>query len=202
MLSVPLYRGWKFVKCQIERFKKKCILLFYFSRVHWGCHLLLKCFIWIYKKKNEMMWILLLVHITLHGMIGGLLKHFPKAVCGMIFSICKNIFECQKKQAVFLSPSQCHIYAHHEHKSNLSWESGRFLFFCFLSCDGSAGFVSLSFALIRKCSQREIAISCGHSGYTQRHRDDPVLSNIELLLGTLRHTNFPEVQSGQSYDRM
>lgn len=75
-----------------------------------------------------MVWILLLVHITLHGMIGGLLKHFPKAVCGMIFSICKNIFECQKKASCFffvclfvlLYPSQCHIHAHHEHKSNLS----------------------------------------------------------------------------------
>lgn len=31
-------------------------------------------------EKHEMVWILLLVHITLHGMIGGLLKHFPKAV--------------------------------------------------------------------------------------------------------------------------
>lgn len=48
-----------------------------------------------------MVWILLLVHITLHGMIGGLLKHFPKAVCGIIFFICKNIFECQKKKSCF-----------------------------------------------------------------------------------------------------
>ncbi len=47
-----------------------------------------------------MVWILLLVHITLHGMIGGLLKHFPKAVCGIIF-ICKNIFECQKRKLFF-----------------------------------------------------------------------------------------------------
>lgn len=64
-----------------------------------------------------MVWILLLVHITLHGMIGGLLKHFPKAVCGIIF-ICKNIFECQKRKLFFLSPSQCicHSHAHHEHK--------------------------------------------------------------------------------------
>lgn len=47
-----------------------------------------------------MVWILLLVHITLHGMIGGLLKHFPKAVCGII-SICKNVSECQKKMLFF-----------------------------------------------------------------------------------------------------
>lgn len=73
-----------------------------------------------------MVWILLLVHITLHGMIGGLLKHFPKAVCGIIFFICKTTFECQKKDAVFLvfflSPSQCicHRRARREHKSNLS----------------------------------------------------------------------------------
>lgn len=37
-----------------------------------------------------MVWILLLVHITLHGMIGGLLKHFPKAVCGIIFVCIKK----------------------------------------------------------------------------------------------------------------
>lgn len=49
-----------------------------------------------------MMWILLRVHITLHGMIGGLLKHFPKAVCGIIF-ICKNISECQKRKLFFIS---------------------------------------------------------------------------------------------------
>lgn len=29
------------------------------------------------KIKKKKMWILLLVHITLHGMIGGLLKHSP-----------------------------------------------------------------------------------------------------------------------------
>lgn len=40
-----------------------------------------------------MMWILLLVHITLHGMIGGLLKHFPKAVCRKnSFFFCLIIF--------------------------------------------------------------------------------------------------------------
>lgn len=50
------------------------------------------------------MWILLRVHITLHGMIGGLLKHFPKAVCGIIF-ICKNISECQKRKLFFISVS-------------------------------------------------------------------------------------------------
>lgn len=65
-----------------------------------------------------MVWILLLVHITLHGMIGGLLKHFPKAVCGIIFFICKNILNV-KKESCFLSLSQsiCHIHAHHKHKS-------------------------------------------------------------------------------------
>lgn len=51
-----------------------------------------------------MMWILLRVHITLHGMIGGLLKHFPKAVCRIIF-ICKNISECQKRKLFFISVS-------------------------------------------------------------------------------------------------
>lgn len=39
-----------------------------------------------------MVWILLLVHITLHGMIGGLLTHFRKAVCGIMFFICKKRF--------------------------------------------------------------------------------------------------------------
>lgn len=72
-----------------------------------------------------MVWILLLVHITLHGMIGGLLKHFPKAVCGIIFFICKNTSECQKRTLCFfffLSQSQriCHRRARHEHKPNLS----------------------------------------------------------------------------------
>lgn len=57
-----------------------------------------------------MMWILLRVHITLHGMIGGLLKHFPKAVCGIIF-ICKNISECQKRKLFFISVSMHPSYS-------------------------------------------------------------------------------------------
>lgn len=159
MLSVPLYRGWKFVKCQIEWSKKKktkCILLFYFSRVHRGCHLILKCFEYI---KNEMVWILLLVHITLHGMIGGLLKHFPKAVCGIIFFICKSILNV-KKESCFLSQSQsiCHIYAHHKYKSNFKLREQDF-FFLF----SSVGCLFLSLALIRKCSQHGIVITRSHS---------------------------------------
>lgn len=31
------------------------------------------------------LWIFLLVHITLHGMIGGLLKHVPEAICRITF---------------------------------------------------------------------------------------------------------------------
>lgn len=72
-----------------------------------------------------MVWILLLVHITLHGMIGGLLKHFPKAVCGIISIRKKNIFECQKKGSCFFFLHYFFIsvsmhLSHHEHKSNLS----------------------------------------------------------------------------------
>ena len=100
---MPLYRGWKFVKCQIERFKKKkkkvyiTILLFTGTlRLSLNTKMF---YLNIFKK--EMVWILLLVHITLHGMIGGLLKHFPKAVCGII-SICKNVSDCQKKKAACL----------------------------------------------------------------------------------------------------
>lgn len=87
--------------------KKTCILLFYFSRVHWGCHLILKCFIWIYMKK--LVWILLLVHITLHGMIGGLLKHFPKAVWGIIFFIYKTVLNVKQFSiSVSMHPSPQH----------------------------------------------------------------------------------------------
>lgn len=78
-------------------------------------------------EKHEMVWILLLVHITLHGMIGGLLKHFPKAVWGnYLFFIYKNSFECQK-ESCFLSLSRCirHQNTHHERSFNLRWESGR-----------------------------------------------------------------------------
>ena len=154
--------------------KKTCILLFCFSRVHWGRHLILKMFYlksvkWndttkqtnkqTKKKRNEVVWVLLLVHITLHGMIGGLLKHFPKAVCGIIFFIClkkkkkkKTLLNVKKKkeEAVFFflfffpSPSRCICHSHththtHSHthttstKSNLSWESGTFFFISFIS---------------------------------------------------------------------
>lgn len=53
----------------------------------------------IYIKKNEMVWILLLVHITLHGMIGGLSKRFPNAVAEYSFHLFKKKTrsECQKK---------------------------------------------------------------------------------------------------------
>lgn len=92
-------RGWTFVKCQMSDGEKEtnCIILFCFSRVHQGCHLTLKCFEYV-KKEKEMVWILLLVHITLHGMIGGLSKHVPKAVCRIVIFICKNISECQRRK--------------------------------------------------------------------------------------------------------
>lgn len=45
-----------------------------------------------------MVWILLLVHITLHGMIGGLLKHVPKAVCRIVIFICENTSECGRRK--------------------------------------------------------------------------------------------------------
>lgn len=48
-----------------------------------------------------MVWILLLVHNNLHGMIGGSLKHFPKAVCRIIFSICTNILNVKKCEKLF-----------------------------------------------------------------------------------------------------
>jgi len=42
------------------------------------------------KKKKEMQCVDF-TPITLHGMIGGLLKHFSlKAFCGIIFTICKK----------------------------------------------------------------------------------------------------------------
>lgn len=70
-----------------------------------------------------MVWILLLVHITLHGMIGGLLTHFRKAVCGIMFFICKNVFECQKRKLFFfLSLSQCIFHSHADHEHNVQFK--------------------------------------------------------------------------------
>lgn len=88
----------------------------------------------------------------------------------------KNTFECQKRMLFFLSPSQCicHSHAHHEHKSNLSWESGIFLCF-FSSCDGSAGCLFLSLALIRKCSQHGVAF------LNSRARRDAILSLLSAI---------------------
>ena len=114
---MPLYRGWKFVKCQIEGFENKnkkkdvyiTILLFtgtLRSSLNTKNVLFEKCKMKRHnktnkqtkkKKRNEVVWVLLLVHITLHGMIGGLLKHFPKAVCGIIFFICLKKKKKKKK---------------------------------------------------------------------------------------------------------
>lgn len=136
------------VKCQNWAVKKKktCILLFYFSRVHWGRHLILKCFIWIYKKNGvdftscsyysawHDRW---LVETLSQGCLRNNLLHLWKKKK-------KNTFECHKKKGscfflllfFFLSPSQFirHSHAHQEHKSNLSWESGIFFFQLFRCC--------------------------------------------------------------------
>lgn len=132
-----------------------------------------------------MVWILLLVHITLHGMIGGLLKHFPKAVCGIIFFICgkKNkktlLNVTKKKEAVFFCCCFFFISVSiHPSQSRTPRAQVQFklrerdFFFSVVSllllCDGSAGCLFLSLALIRKYSQHGIVISHGHSS---KHSD-------------------------------
>lgn len=130
-----------------------------------------------------MVWILLLVHITLHGMIGGLLKHFPKAVCGIIFFICKNIFECQKKKSCFFFYLRLNASVTVTHTTTTSPISVERAGFFFLSCDASAGFLFLSLALIRKFSQHGITIS-QYSRNTHRDAIFPLLSNLGPLLET------------------
>lgn len=115
-----------------------------------------------------MVWILLLVHITLHGMIGGLLKHFPKAVCGIIF-ICKNTFECQKKRMLFFClfvfclcfffclfiAVSVHLSQSRTHRAQVQFKSrGRDIFWR-VTARRAACFLSL--ALIRKCCQHGLA---------------------------------------------
>lgn len=129
-----------------------------------------------------MVWILLLVHITLHGMIGGLLKHFPKAVCGIIF-ICKEKKQQQKKphtllnvkkRKLFFIAVSMHLSQSRTPRAQVQFKLREgdvfFLFFSYSFClfvwsrDGRARCLFLSLALIRKCSQHGIARVL----YTQR----------------------------------
>lgn len=93
-----------------------------------------------------MVCILLLVHNNLHGMIGGSLKHFPKAVCRIIFSICTNILNVKKCEKLFcffnLRPNASVKFTHTMSTSPIFVvRAGAFIFLV------SAGFMFLFLAL-------------------------------------------------------
>lgn len=140
-----------------------------------------------------MVWILLLVHITLHGMIGGLLKHFPKAVCGIIFFICKSILNVKKESCFFYLSLKASVTFTHTTSTSpiLSWESRIFFLFYFSQFSGLPVFV---FGADQKMQS---AWNSHHSQPQSAIHTDAIFPlvtlNLEFLLETLRHTNLPQL---------
>lgn len=146
--------------------KTKCILLFCFSRVHQGCHLILKCFEYI-KKINWCGFYSLFILLCMAWSV-ACWNTFPRLFAEIIFFICKNISECQKRKLGFFIIIIISVSTHLSCTPQVQFKLRErdFLrhFWPFLSCDGSAGGLLLSFALIPKRSRHGIVISQSHGG--------------------------------------
>lgn len=141
-----------------------------------------------------MVCILLLVHNNLHGMIGGSLKHFPKAVCRIIFSICTNILNVKKCEKLFcffnLRPNASVKCTHTTSTSPIYVVRAGAFFFWSCLCRLHV-FVFSAVLKIQSAWNRNLTQRCNHQ------------SPLEFLLKTLRQTtNVSHVTSGYICDEV
>lgn len=130
---------------------------------------------------------------------------FPKTVCRIISFICKNIFECQKRKAVFFYIYiSIPVHLSHSSKAQVQFKLRERDFFClfFFWSDGSAGCLFLSFRSKNYFSIESFSLTAPDCN-TNRDKIFPlIMLGVELILETFSHTNVPVLSCWRSDDRL